>query len=154
MTTQGNNYYGSYRLSPQGAAREDSIPRFRHSTSPELSSSFFFARRPLPFDREIHLLFHHPILHALASLQQIAIALLPNISADPLPAALFEVTNDEHLSMYVAALGRSIVALHELSNNKRMHKEVERGEGLVEKPAAAGGAVKKEEGKEGGGGAK
>jgi hypothetical protein len=153
MTTQGNNYYGSYRLSPQGAAREDSIPRFRHSTSPELSSSFFFARRPLPFDREIHLLFHHPILHALASLQQIAIALLPNISADPLPAALFEVTNDEHLSMYVAALGRSIVALHELSNNKRMHKEVERGEGLVEKPAAAGGAVKKE-GKEGGGGAK
>ncbi len=60
-----------------------------------------------------------------------------------MPAALFEVTNDEHLAMYISALGRSVVALHELSNNKIKHKELERAEGNA--PAAEG----KKEDKEG-----
>ena len=58
-------------------------------------------------------------------------ALLPNITADPLPASLFEVTNDEHLAIYIGALGRSVVALHDLSANKKIHKELEeKGKGV------------------------
>ena len=65
-----------------------------------------------------------PSIHAHA---QTAIALLPNIAVDPLPTALFEVTNDAHLGMYVASLGRAVVALHELLQNKRKFKDVEAG---------------------------
>ncbi len=37
---------------------------------------------------------------------------------DPLPDSLYEVSNDEHMSMYIAALGRSVLVLHDLLNNK------------------------------------
>ena len=54
--------------------------------------------------------------------------------------------------MYISALGRAVVALHELSNNKKQHKDVERGEGAAAAPAAAAtaaggaaGAEKKED---------
>ena len=45
--------------------------------------------------------------------------------------------------MYISALGRSVVALHELSNNKKVHKELERGEG---RPAEAAGEKKEDKG--------
>lgn len=51
---------------------------------------------------------------------------------DPLPASMFEVTNDAHLSMYIASLGRSVVALHDLLQNKRRFKDVEREGDKVE----------------------
>ncbi len=64
---------------------------------------------------------------------QTSLALLPNLTVDPLPASMFEVTNDAHLSMYIASLGRSVVALHDLLQNKRRYKDVEReGDKVVE----------------------
>jgi hypothetical protein len=52
---------------------------------------------------------------------------------------MFEVTNDAHLSMYIASLGRSVVALHDLLQNKRHFKDGEReGEKVVEKATEGG----------------
>ena len=82
---------------------------------------------------------HAPLLHGknlrddFSFTPQSAVALLPNITADPLPTSLFEVTNDEHLSIYIGALGRCVVALHDLSANKKSHKELENLERTKEK---------------------
>jgi hypothetical protein len=43
--------------------------------------------------------------------------------------------------MYISALGRAVVALHELSNNKKQHKDLERGEAAAPAAGAAGGAA-------------
>jgi 26S proteasome regulatory subunit N8 len=63
---------------------------------------------------------------------QTALSLLPNLTVEPLPDALFEVSNDEHLSMFVASLGRSVVALHDLLLNKSAHAMSEANVGVVE----------------------
>ena len=75
---------------------------------------------------------------------------------DPLPASLFEVSNDAHLSIYVASLGRAVVALHELLQNKRKFKEEGGKEGEDKEKAAAGekekaaaGALEKGSGEKG-----
>jgi hypothetical protein len=71
--------------------------------------------------------------------RQTALSLLPNLTVDPLPASMFEVTNDAHLSIYIASLGRSVVALHDLLQNKRQFKDVEReGDKAAEKEKAEG----------------
>jgi hypothetical protein len=84
-------------------------------------------------------------LTPLSTQPQIALALLPNITVDPLPTSMFEVTNDAHLSIYIASLGRSVVALHDLLQNKRRFKDVEREGDRVaaEKEKAAAGTEKK-----------
>ncbi len=66
---------------------------------------------------------------------QSALSLLPNISVDPLPDALFSVSNDEHLSMFIASLGRSVTALHDLLTNKSAHAEAESRVGVDDKKA-------------------
>ncbi len=43
---------------------------------------------------------------------QTILAKIPNLNSDPIPQALFEVTNDEHLVMYTASIARSVIALH------------------------------------------
>jgi hypothetical protein len=47
------------------------------------------------------------------------LALLPNLNAEPLKTALFEVVNDEHLVLYIASLVRSVTSLHDLVINKQ-----------------------------------
>jgi hypothetical protein len=47
------------------------------------------------------------------------LALLPNLSAEPLRTSLFEVVNDQHLNLYVASLVRAVTSLHDLVENKR-----------------------------------
>jgi hypothetical protein len=93
-------------------------------------------------------------LHAQSPRAQTILALLPNLSVDPLRSALFEVTNDEHAVMYVAALVRSVTSLHDLVANKAKFKEAEEGGGGGEKDAKKGedkkeGAKKGEEKKGG-----
>ncbi|CAN0480246.1 unnamed protein product, partial [Hapterophycus canaliculatus] len=44
--------------------------------------------------------------------------LLPNLNVDELVRSMLVKTNDMHLVIYVSALIRSVVALHNLVNNK------------------------------------
>lgn len=52
--------------------------------------------------------------------------LLPNASVDELVTALSVQTNDQMLVIYVASLVRSIIALHNLINNKLSNREIEK----------------------------
>jgi hypothetical protein len=84
---------------------------------------------------------------------QTTLALLPNLSVEPLRTSLFDTTNDQHLAMYVAALARSVTALHDLLINKAKFKDGETAaaaaDGAGAGAAAAGGAGKAEEKKDG-----
>ncbi|GJP39901.1 hypothetical protein CLOM_g24226 [Closterium sp. NIES-68] len=52
--------------------------------------------------------------------------LLPNLNVDELVKAFAVRTNDMMLAVYVASLVRSIIALHNLINNKVVNKEAEK----------------------------
>jgi len=60
-----------------------------------------------------------PNLEALYLVQQV-LALLPNLSAEPLRTSLFEVVNDQHLMIYAASLTRAVTSLHDLVANKQV----------------------------------
>jgi 26S proteasome regulatory subunit N8 len=51
--------------------------------------------------------------------------LLPNLHLEELVNALLVKTNDLHLVMYVSSLVRSILALHDLLNNKLKYKDLD-----------------------------
>ncbi|CAI5471640.1 unnamed protein product [Closterium sp. Yama58-4] len=57
---------------------------------------------------------------------QDAFNLLPNLNVDDLVKAFAVRTNDMTLAVYVASLVRSIIALHNLINNKVVNKEAEK----------------------------
>jgi len=66
-----------------------------------------------------------PNLEVLAAVQSV-LALLPNLSADPLRTALFEVVNDQYLAIYAAGLVRAVTGLHDLVQNKLKQGSEER----------------------------
>ncbi|CBJ30666.1 conserved unknown protein [Ectocarpus siliculosus] len=51
--------------------------------------------------------------------------LLPNLNVDELVRSMLVKTNDMHLVIYVSALIRSVVALHDLVNNKIRYKDMD-----------------------------
>eukprot|EP00903_Cladosiphon_okamuranus_P012182 g11425.t1 len=51
--------------------------------------------------------------------------LLPNLNVDELVRSMLIKTNDMHLVIYVSALIRSVVALHDLVNNKIRYKDMD-----------------------------
>lgn len=51
--------------------------------------------------------------------------LLPNLNLEELISALLIKTNDMHLIIYVSSLVRSILALHDLLNNKLKYKDLD-----------------------------
>ena len=51
--------------------------------------------------------------------------LLPNLNVDELVKAMLVKSNDTHLSIYIASLVRSIIALHVLLNNKIKNIDVD-----------------------------
>lgn len=51
--------------------------------------------------------------------------LLPNLNVDSLVHSMMVKTNDVHLSMYLAALVRSVIALHELLMNKTKYRDMD-----------------------------
>ena len=72
------------------------------------------------------------------------LALLPNLSAEPLRTSLFEVVNDQHLNLYVASLVRAVTSLHDLvDNKKRVGSLLDEGDGKDKDKAAAAAAAKK-----------
>ena len=58
----------------------------------------------------------------IANLQTI-LSLLPNLNTDVLVRSMMVKTNDMHMAIYLAALIRSVIALHDLVNNKIRYGE-------------------------------
>eukprot|EP00276_Gloeochaete_wittrockiana_P010469 CAMPEP_0184655850 /NCGR_PEP_ID=MMETSP0308-20130426/14634_1 /TAXON_ID=38269 /ORGANISM="Gloeochaete witrockiana, Strain SAG 46.84" /LENGTH=319 /DNA_ID=CAMNT_0027092633 /DNA_START=14 /DNA_END=976 /DNA_ORIENTATION=+ len=67
-----------------------------------------------------------PLNHELMSQIQDVLNLLPNINNDELLRSFAVQTNDMMLVIYISSLIRSILAIHDLINNKFVNKERER----------------------------
>lgn len=59
--------------------------------------------------------------------------LLPETMTDAFVKSMYIKTNDQMLVVYLASLARSVVALHNLINNKITNRDAERKEGLKDK---------------------
>jgi len=66
----------------------------------------------------------HPIIYQL----QDVFNLLPDVKLDSFVRSVYVKTNDQMLVVYLASLIRSVVALHNLINNKIANSDAEKGE--------------------------
>ncbi len=66
-----------------------------------------------------------PINNQISYNLQNILNLLPNLNVEELVKSMLVKTNDIHLVMYVSALVRSILALHDLLNNKIKYKDMD-----------------------------
>jgi 26S proteasome regulatory subunit N8 len=66
-----------------------------------------------------------PLNHQINSNLQNIMNLLPNLNVDTLVRSMLVKTNDMYLAMYLASLVRSVIALHNLLNNKIKFKDVD-----------------------------
>jgi 26S proteasome regulatory subunit N8 len=66
-----------------------------------------------------------PINNQISYNLQNILNLLPNLNVEELVKSMLVKTNDTHLVMYVSALVRSILALHDLLNNKIKYKDMD-----------------------------
>ena len=69
-----------------------------------------------------------PINHQIVYQLQDVFNLLPDMSQKTMSDSLYVKTNDQMLVVYLAALCRSIVALHNLINNKLTNRDAEKKE--------------------------
>jgi len=86
-----------------------------------------------------------PINHQIIYLLEDIFNLVPDVTLQSFVQAVFIKTNDQQLVLYVAALVRSILALHNLINNKVQNRDAERNEG---KEATKKGDAAKTDGKD------
>ena len=92
-----------------------------------------------------------PNIEALYLVQQV-LALLPNLSAEPLRTSLFEVVNDQHLMLYAASLVRAVTSLHDLvANKQRVGSLLDDGDKAAKDAKDKDAAAKKEGGAGAGG---
>ena len=70
-----------------------------------------------------------PVNHTIVYQLQDIFNLLPDVNLLNFIRAFTVRTNDQHLVIYVAALIRSIIALHNLINNKIQNRDLEKQEG-------------------------
>ena len=70
---------------------------------------------------------NHQIIYKLQDIFN----LLPDINADDFVEAMMVKTNDQMLSIYVASLIRSVIALHSLIGNKLTNRDAEKKENLA-----------------------
>ena len=82
-----------------------------------------------------------PVNHQIIYRLQDIFNLLPNLNVEELVKAFAVKTNDMMLVVYLSSLIRSLVALHDLINNKRAMKEAEQA---ADAAAAAKANPKKE----------
>mmetsp|Transcript_653 Transcript_653/g.841 ORF Transcript_653/g.841 Transcript_653/m.841 type:complete len:369 (-) Transcript_653:212-1318(-) len=89
-----------------------------------------------------------PNQEIIANMQAI-LNLLPNLNVDELVRSMLVKTNDMHMVIYLSALIRSVIALHDLVNNKIRYMDHEDGTvGGKEKKEEKSGEEKKEDGEE------
>merc|ERR1712243_508969 len=70
-----------------------------------------------------------PMNHQITYLLQDIFNLVPDLTTTNFVKSINVNTNDQMLVIYAASLIRSIIALHNLINNKLTNKEAERKEG-------------------------
>ncbi|ELT92613.1 hypothetical protein CAPTEDRAFT_226208 [Capitella teleta] len=70
-----------------------------------------------------------PINHQIIYQLQDVFNLLPDVHLNEFVKSLYVKTNDQMLVVYVAALIRSVIALHNLINNKIQNRDAEKNEG-------------------------
>lgn len=66
-----------------------------------------------------------PINNQISYNLQDIINLLPNLNVEELSRAMLVKTNDLHLVIYLSSLIRSVIALHDLLNNKIKYKDLD-----------------------------
>ena len=69
-----------------------------------------------------------PINHTIAYQLQDVFNLLPNLNIDEFSKSFLVKTNDQMLVIYVASMIRSVIALHNLIDNKLQNKDFEKEE--------------------------
>lgn len=80
----------------------------------------------------------------IANMQTI-LNLLPNLNVEELVRSMLVKTNDVHMVIYLSSLIRSVVALHDLVDNKIRYNEEVELDGVEEKNGGSGGEEKKED---------
>ncbi|XP_016402112.1 26S proteasome non-ATPase regulatory subunit 7-like, partial [Sinocyclocheilus rhinocerous] len=70
-----------------------------------------------------------PINHQIIYQLQDVFNLLPDVNLQEFVKAFYLKTNDQMLVVYLASLIRSVVALHNLINNKIANRDAEKKEG-------------------------
>lgn len=75
-----------------------------------------------------------PINHQIVYQLQDVFNLLPDMSQKNMSDSLYVKTNDQMLVVYLAALCRSIIALHNLINNKLTNRDAEKKEASKDQP--------------------
>ena len=82
---------------------------------------------------------------------QTILSLLPNLNVDEIVRSMLVKTNDMHMAIYLSALIRSVIALHDLVNNKiKYNLEGGDGEDAGAKAKAAKAKAAGSAGKDGG----
>lgn len=71
-----------------------------------------------------------PINHSIIYLLQDIFNLLPDTSTEEFIKSTFVKTNDQMLAVYLASLVRSVIALHNLINNKIANRDAEKKESV------------------------
>ncbi|KAI0237026.1 26S proteasome non-ATPase regulatory subunit 7 [Lamellibrachia satsuma] len=84
-----------------------------------------------------------PINHQIIYHLQDIFNLLPDINLREFVRSMYIKTNDQMLVVYIAALIRSIIALHNLINNKIQNRDAEKNESKEKKVTSAGDAGSK-----------
>lgn len=74
-----------------------------------------------------------PVNHSIIYLLQDILNLLPNISTEQFSKSSFVNTNDEMLVIYLASVVRSVIALHNLINNKIANSDTEKKDAAKDK---------------------
>jgi len=84
-----------------------------------------------------------PLNHSIIYLLQDVMNLLPDVAAPDFVGSVNVQTNDQLLLVYLGSLIRSVIALHNLINNKLSLREAERKEGDKSIGGVAGAAKDK-----------
>lgn len=93
-----------------------------------------------------------PLNHQIVYQLQDILNLLPDITTDSFTETMYVKTNDQMLVVYLASMVRSIIALHNLINNKLTNRDAEEGKKEEakkdkEKDGKDGKDAKKDDGK-------
>merc|ERR1712002_838958 len=89
-----------------------------------------------------------PMNHQITYLLQDIFNLVPDLTCESFVKSMNVNTNDQMLIMYAGSLIRSIIALHNLINNKIANKEAEKKETSTKKTAVKAAAAKDEKDKD------
>ncbi|XP_013391039.1 26S proteasome non-ATPase regulatory subunit 7-like [Lingula anatina] len=89
-----------------------------------------------------------PINHQIVYMLQDIFNLLPDVTLQDFVKSMYVKTNDQMLVLYLSSMIRSIIALHNLINNKLQNRDAEKNEGKDSKDEKKDKEKKEGEGKD------